>query len=193
MDGKLDICNRALAFLGQEGITSFEDTAESARRCRLFYDACRREILRAHEWGFAVRLRPLALLKKGTEPLWPFVYAYPQDALFVCRVFGHADAAAGRPWREISFKGRRALACAIEEAHARYICDEEDPARFDPLFSRALALALAADLCLSLTGDYTLGQNLLQQYARTLDEARRANMTEWLERPHGSSVFVEAR
>lgn len=195
MDGKLDICNRALAFLGQEGISSFDDATESARRCRLFYDAVRRETLRAHEWGFALRTRPLALLKKAKDPLYPFVYAYPQEALFVCRVFDAADAgaAARRPWREFSFKGLRALACGAQKACARYICDEDDPARFDPLFARALALALAADLAQPLTGDGTLEQALIRKYASALDEARRANMTERLERTEGESSFLEAR
>ena len=48
MISKIDICNMALAHLGQEPISSIKQDNERARRCDLFYETVKREVLRTH-------------------------------------------------------------------------------------------------------------------------------------------------
>ena len=52
---------------------------------------------------------------------------------------------------------------------------------------------MAADLAVTLTGDNTLAQQVLQKYTLALQEARRSNMSERFDVRAGRSAFVEAR
>ena len=48
-----DICNMALAYIGQGRIASIEEESEEAIQCSMFYDHLRRKLLSEHRWGFA--------------------------------------------------------------------------------------------------------------------------------------------
>lgn len=196
MISKIDICNLALAHLGQMPVSSLEQEDEQARRCRLFYDPVRREVLRTHNWRFANAQASLVLVENdvdgdGTQ----YTYAYPPDCLFLRKV-----CAAARPDREISFQELyrkdlpgRVIVCAAPHAYALYTRDVTDTTIFDPAFVKAFSLALAADLALTLTGDMNLAQRIFQKYSLSLEEARRSNMTESFEIHQAKSTFVEHR
>ena len=83
--------------------------------------------------------------------------------------------------------------CGLPKAQAEYTRDITDEAQFDPAFVKAFSLALAADLAVTLTGDNTLAQQVLQKYTLALQEARRSNMSERFDVRAGRSAFVEAR
>ena len=192
---KIDICNMALAHLGQEPIASLSQEDEKARRCSLFYEPVKREVLRTHNWAFAGSVASLALLAahKATDG-W-YAYAYPQDCLFLRRVFGGAGGPKNTPFKEVFDQDlhARVILSPVEQARAEYTRDITDENLFDPAFAKAFALALAADMAVALTGDQNLSQQLLQKYAWTLEEARRSNMSERLDIHRSSSAFAEAR
>ena len=195
MISKLDICNIALAHLGQEPISSLGQEDERARRCALFYEPVRKEVLRTHNWAFAASQITLALLAGDGGLQWPYMYAYPQDCLFLRRVFS-----SGTQDREGAFKEgfnqdlhARVIFCGIGQARAEYTRDVQDESQFDPAFVKAFSLALAADLAVALTGDNTLARTVLQKYTLVLEEARRSNMSERFDVRRGRSSFVEAR
>lgn len=195
MVSKLDICNIALAHLGQEPISSLGQEDERARRCSLFYEPVKKEVLRTHNWAFAGSQISLALLAGDGGPQWPYMYAYPQDCLFLRRVF-----AAGPKGRDGAFKEvfnqdlhARVILSGIEQARAEYTRDVNDESLFDPAFVKTFSLALAADLAVALTGDSTLAHTVLQKYTLVLDEARRSNMSERFDVHRAESAFVEAR
>ncbi len=50
----LELCQMALAHLGEARITSLDDTTAAARACNLHYKPTRREVLRSHRWNFAL-------------------------------------------------------------------------------------------------------------------------------------------
>ena len=63
-----DICNMALAYIGQGRIASLEEKGEEAVQCKLFYNHLRRKLLSEYRWNFAERYVKLALLdKKNTK------------------------------------------------------------------------------------------------------------------------------
>lgn len=196
MISKIDICNLALAHLGQMPVGSLEQEDEQARRCRLFYDPVRREVLRTHNWRFANTLAELALVQTDEEEsLGQYTYAYPSDCLFLRKVY-----ASAQPDREVSFQELyrknipgRIIVCNAAHARALYTRDVTDTTLFDPAFVKAFSLALAADLALTLTGDMNLSQRIFQKYSLSLEEARRSNMTESFEIHQAKSVFVEHR
>ena len=192
---KIDICNMALAHLGQEPISSLRQEDERARRCNLFYAAVKKEVLRTHNWGFASRIAALSLLAKKEGPSSLYTYAYPQDCLFLRRVFGEGRGLSKTPFKEVFDQDLhcRVILTPIAQAKAEYTRDILDENLFDPAFTKAFSLALAADLAVALTGDQTLAQQMLQKYSWTLEEARRSNMAERLDIHQGTSAFVEAR
>ena len=54
MASKTEICNRALAAIGQDEILTLDDSSKAARCCRIFYDPVRRRLQRKHSWVFAL-------------------------------------------------------------------------------------------------------------------------------------------
>lgn len=192
---KIDICNMALAQLGQEPISALEQDNERARRCRLFYHPVRQEVLRTHHWAFACGLTDLALLADEPDENGRYSYAYPQDCLFVRKVFAPGRGHHPCAFQELYRKDlqARVILCAAEQARAEYTRDVRDESMFDPAFAKAFSLALAADLAITLTADGSLSQRILQKYTLALDEARRSNMTENFDVRPGESTFVEHR
>ena len=151
--------------------------------------------MRTHNWAFARGTIQLALVRQENSQTWPYWYAYPQDCLFIRRVFSANTPHQAQPFEERYSQDMsgRVIGCAVPQASAEYTRKVGDESIFDPAFVKAFSLALAADLAFSLTADAGLGQRILQKYTLALDEARRSNMTENFERPMSESAFVECR
>lgn len=195
MVSKIDICNLALAHLGQEGISSLTQEDEGARRIHLFYEPVKAEVLRTHNWAFALVREPLVLLEDPSAPAYPYLYQYPADGLFVRKVFAGAEGRKPYPFKEVYRRriNQRAVQTPAPQAVAEYTRDVQDATQFDPAFVKAFALALAADLALTLTGDEALCRLMLGRYSQCLEEARRSNMSEGFEIPPADSAFVGVR
>lgn len=194
MVSKIDICNLALAQLGQEPVMALTQSEERSRRLNLFYEPVKQEVLRTHNWAFAAAEEPLGLLETRNHPL-PYVYQYPLDALYIRRVFQPGTTRQNGLFREVYIKSGnlRALKSNLQDAYAEYTKNVGDETLFDPAFVKSFSLALAADLAVALTGDVSLSRQILQKYTLSLDEARRSNMSEEMTERIPSSAFVEAR
>lgn len=83
---KIDICNLALAHLGQASINAISDENERARKCKLFYDVALGETLRAHPWKFAENTAPLALLDVHADG-WAFAPTSTPQTPPTCKRF----------------------------------------------------------------------------------------------------------
>lgn len=195
MISKIDICNMALAQIGQEPISSTGQDDERARRCNLFYEPVKQEVLRTHNWAFAGSVVSLAPVAAETEGEWPYAYAYPQDCLFLRRVFAPGPGGRAGAFKEVYHQDMHArlILSGVPQARAEYTRDVKDEALFDPAFVKAFSLALAADLAVTLSGDAALAQRVLQKYTLALDEARRSNMTENFDVCRAESAFVNGR
>ena len=195
MVSKIDICNLALAHLGQEGISSLTQDDERARRIHLFYEPVKAEVLRTHNWAFALVREPLVLLEDPSAPAYPYLYQYPADGLFVRKVFAGESGRKPFEFKEVYRRriNQRAIQTQAPQAVAEYTRDVQDATQFDPAFVKAFSLALAADLALTLTGDEGLSRLMLTRYVQSLEEARRSNMSEEFQIPPAESVFMEAR
>lgn len=197
MVSKIDICNLALAHLGQEPISSLTQEDERARRLNLFYEPVKAEVLRTHNWAFATVQEPLIRLEDPSAAPYPYLYQYPVEALFVRQITDPAYPGKKYPFREV-FRRRlnqRAVETPAPQAVAEYTRQVKDETQLDPAFVKAFALALASDLALALTGDNALAKLLFNRYAASLDEARRSNMCEELSLPgrREESAFLEVR
>lgn len=84
MASDVDICNAALANLGDSATVSSIDPPEGsaqAERCAQFYPMARDQLLEMHDWSFATRRTILTQLDVTTPNQWAYAYAVPSDML----------------------------------------------------------------------------------------------------------------
>ena len=166
MASAVDICNLALAHIGDEANVSSispPDGSVQADHCYRFYPIARDAVLEMHNWKFAVKRVPLALLDETPPAEWAFAYQYPQ-CLKVLAVY-QADTAtpaserlifdqseflnkpASAPFTVESLQdGTQVIYTNMEDATAMYIGRVTDTSKFSPLFVVALSRLLASYL-----------------------------------------------
>lgn len=161
MASDVDICNLALAHLGDTATVASLDPPEGSAQsehCARFYPIARDALLELHPWGFSTRRVTLALIGSGW-PEWDYAYAQPSDALNIIAVLppGATDdysqgvpAAAGGAYVpqafscEVDGSGNDVILTDQADAVLRYTCVMADTARFSPLFVMALSWHLAS-------------------------------------------------
>ena len=170
MASEVQICNLALAKIGDEQITSLSDNSKAARLCNLIYEPTRDAALRAHPWNFAVKRVALAL--SATAPAYEFdsQFALPTDFL---RLLGTDMLDTAKLSVEGSF-----LLCNEDAIIIKYVARIEDPNQFDWLFIEALSARLAAEMAIQMADSRTLSVDLFNLYSSKLAEARTADATE---------------
>lgn len=151
MSSVVDICNLALAHIGDDATIASIDPPEGsaqAEHCARFYPVARDSLLEMHPWNFALRrISPASL----SIPVWSWAYAYaaPSNMLKVLAVLppSAGSDAESQPYEtESADDGSVIIRTDQETASLRYIVRVDDPTRFPPLFTEALSRLLAAYL-----------------------------------------------
>jgi len=182
----VEICNNALQHLGANPIMALDDGSKEASYANQFYAQTRDAILRAHPWNFAIRRQALA--KAATAPIFGFANAFTLPADPYCLRVLETDP----PEAYYKIEGRSLL--TDEGAISiRYIASEEDPSRFDPLFTEALAAALAAKLAFPVVESATLQKLMIELAIAKLAEARSIDSQEGSTDPASIDVLVNVR
>ncbi len=161
MASEVDICNIALAHLGDDATVASLDPPEGsaqAEHCARFYPVARDSLLEMHTWAFASRRIALAPLGSGWQE-WRFAYAQPADALNIIAVLPpdatddySVDGAMGgryvpQPFScETNANGADVIYTNQENAVLRYSALVVDTTRFSPLFVMTLSWHLASML-----------------------------------------------
>lgn len=154
----LDICNLALAKLGEAPLAGIDLNGPPASRlCYMHYHPTRREVLVTNRWSFAIAEAVLSSSEEpspATSDLPRYLpHALPLDCLRVLEVSSHGWTLRGR-----------SVFCPKQTIRLRYISDVEDPTVFDPLFTDAFCTLLACKLCIPLTASTTARQMLMEEY-----------------------------
>lgn len=142
-NNETDLVNTALSHLGKGSIRSLEqDSSNAAEHARRLYPQARDAMLESHPWGFAQKIAQL--VESGETPLFGYAHAYelPQDFLDIVGF----DTGDNCPPPRHRISGRLLYADQGAPFYLRYTVREPNVTRFSPLFFRALALRLAADL-----------------------------------------------
>lgn len=190
---QVELCNVALAHLGEARIAAMGDDTVAARACALHYGPVRDEVLRSHRWNFAIGRA--ALTAAAAPPFgWAKAFTLPTDCL---RALEINDNEVGDWISETwAIEGRQVLTNA-ETVNLVYVKGLGDAALTDPLFAQAFALKLAAALSETIRGATGKTAELLQLYdARTAPLARRIDANEGRRRKGllpMNSLFVRAR
>jgi hypothetical protein len=163
MATRTEICNQALALLGESPITSYDaDNTAVAGACRAFYPSARDACLRDHPWGFA-KLR-VQLAEAATTPVygWDHQHILPADYIRLL----HVENVSKDEWE---VEGRMVLSdlATVKCQYIRRVAEGE----FDPLFEKALAAYLASELSYPITESNTKGQQMFSLYGLRKEQA----------------------
>tara|TARA_R110000744_G_scaffold120327_2_gene224208 strand:- start:368 stop:949 length:582 start_codon:yes stop_codon:yes gene_type:complete len=170
MASEVQICNLALAKVGDEQITSLTENSKAARLCNLVYEPMRDTTLRSHPWNFAIQRVELAVSTDTPSYEYNAQFALPSDFL---RLLGTnmLDAA------KFTVEGNLLL-CNASALKIKYIYQVTDPNKFDWLFIEALSARIAAELSIAMTDSRTLTVDLFNLFSTKLADARSADATE---------------
>lgn len=163
MASEIDLCNLALAHLGDAATVSSIDPPEGsaqAEHCARFYPIARDALLEMHTWGFATKRVQLAPVVNAWLE-WDYAYAVPNNAVNLIAVMPpdstddytqSVPASAGGTFvpkeftTEILDNGTQVILTDQPDAVLRYTAIVTDPTTFSPLFIVALSWHLASFL-----------------------------------------------
>ncbi len=171
MSSQTAICNRALEFLGQPGITSLNSSQPAAKSLRRVYAESRRSVLEDHPWSFAKKRA--ALPASATAPVFGFAYGYPVPSDFVRLI-----AIENEPRFDIEADPSGSQWIVTDSAsplNIIYIYDIEDTGRYPPSFVDAFAARLAFDVCEDITQSNSKNQANAERYQAYLLKAKTLN------------------
>ena len=150
------ICNLALARLGQPAITTIEgdDLAWVEELMALHYPQTRRRLLRGGTWNFA-KERAAVTAASGVTPAFGFgnAFALPVDYLRFLTL-GNIDEDNPLLPTLYDIRGRYIYTDETDDSdtiYLSYIKDETNVAVWDALFQNLARLELASDVCYRFT------------------------------------------
>jgi len=152
MASVVDVVNTALSMIGDAAeVTSIDpaDGSAQADHAARFYPTARDETLQRHTWRFATKRRSLSELSENPVDHWAYAYALPTDCIQPVAVLlpESTDDTKTQDFEvESSDDGTDILYCNVEDAVLKYVWRQTDTTRWSPLFTRAVARRLAADL-----------------------------------------------
>lgn len=167
----VEICNIALARIGDARIADINADDEKARLCNLFYDQTRDEVLREHAWSFAQGRSLLASLSGDNLTGYDYRYQLPLDCLYVRKLIDAEGESYGDLTNDYQIEGRE-LHTDVNPCAIRYTKKVTDPGKFDSQFVEAVSLKLASKLALKLSGKQQIEGSMIQQYMIVLQNAK---------------------
>ncbi len=186
MASTVGICNSALIKIGADRIMALTDDSKNARLCNEQFEKLRDEVLRVHQWNFAIARAKLAQL--ATTPAFGFSYEYQLPADWLRTLSVHADE-GGRSSPRFKAEGGKILTDS-SVTYLRYVRRITDPNSFDPLFLEALAFRLAAELAMPIAQSNTLKKIMEERYDTSIRKARGTDAQDDFpdEMPEGSWI-----
>lgn len=181
-----DICNDALAALGQSKfIADLNEASQAARLCNRFYSKMRDATLRDYPWQFALAEAALAEVDE-TVKHWDYAYRYPTDCVFARSIMTDTRASevvgggSTIPFEVMADSKRHGKLIVTDEPDATlaYTAQITDPYAFDALFAQALSWRIAWALSMPLTKEPDLGKYALDNYKIAIAQARAASISE---------------
>lgn len=183
MASTTQIVNRALQLVGQEPISSLDESTPSAKTCKLAWDDVKNAVLRSHAWASVSKRVRLSRLAE--TPAWEFQYYYqlPSDFLRIVEV---------EPQSVYTREGNRLLSNE-KELSILYVHETEDVNLFGPILSMAIAYKLASEIAYKFTASTSLEGRLNQKYEDILAEARGVDAREKKRKKTHKTNWLKAR
>lgn len=161
MASQTAICNQALIQVGHDTLAAVDTSTPKGRKLLAAWPIVLDALLAAHAWGFATKR--VVLQQLATAPVWGYDYAYqlPSDCLRVLEVY---------PDSEFQIESGQILSDE-DEMSIKYVCRVSQTGFFSPIFTLALADALAVQVCYGLEGSAQKRASLEKIAAESLARA----------------------
>lgn len=153
MPSVVDICNLALARIGDEATVTSIDPPEGssqAEHCARFYPIARDTLLELHDWRFATKRVLLALSANSGLFEWGYAYALPSNLIRALKVLPQTASAQNdtEDFEQMVDANdvQVILTNCCDSASLIYTARVTDTTRFTPLFVDAMGWLLASYL-----------------------------------------------
>ena len=162
----VQICNLALARLGDARITTLADATAQAQYCTLFYVQTVAELQAEFDWQFC---RKLVNLTSSTTPLggYTFQYALPSDYIRSIRLANIDESENFGQWEILGSSLQTNFASPVT---LDYIANIADTTKFPAIFTELLGVKLAGVLAMPLTGSKDLFKQCIELYGAMLQK-----------------------
>jgi len=176
MASAIEICNLALAQLGQTKITNLlAPTNASEELCALHYPLVRDALLEQAEWSFSIA-RHTFDNGATSSANWGYSCRFPigNDFLRILFVSNNQDEEQYNP----SFRWAKednAILADSKVIYVKAIKRVEDTTKFPPMFVQAISSRLALELCIPLTENQKLYSQLERSYFNKVQSAATIN------------------
>lgn len=180
MASVVEICNHALARVGQPPIVNIEDGDRLSRLCKLHYEPKRDDLLRAYRWKFAIKRASLPKLSSNPEFGYSYQYQQPVDCLRVLSV-NELDREFDPDLDPTIWdvEGNTIVTDEASPIKVKYIRQVTDPNTFDASFRTALSAYLAYYFVPSLREvEGNISGALLEEFEYHITKARGINAIE---------------
>ena len=149
----IQICNLALARLGDARIAALSDATAQAQYCSLFYAQTLEELQTEFDWQFCRKLA--SLTADATPPAFGYArrFAAPSDFLRLIRLNGIDEDENFSKWEIVDGFIHTDLAAPAQIEYIAHVTDED---KFPAVFVEIFSAKLAANLALPLTGSKEL-------------------------------------
>lgn len=183
MASKLDICNRALAKLGQNPITSMAGTDKVSVACNNAFEPVKDSILRSHPWNVTMTRTKLTGATTTDIPEYDYQYTLPSDLIKIIQIYMPA-------WKDWAREGNLLLTNEGPDIYLRYqknltyVTDTEQT-DFDAMLIEVIAAKLSYELAETITQSNTKKAEAKTDYMEIMREAKKNDAQE------GSSASFE--
>jgi hypothetical protein len=171
--------------LGKARIDSFDDSSEEAELCSQLYPNAVRHVLEDGAWTFATGRGIIGTSEASDVFDLPYRYNLPGDPEIV-RILS-VDDGTGTYAAKWLREGDKILADFDGSLYYKAVQYVEDSQQFSAQFCRALALLLASDLAIPLSGNVKISDELEGKYRAALKRAEATDSQQ------GSGEVVKAR
>lgn len=169
----LEAANRALVLIGVAPIGSLLDNTQSARVINGLLPDTKKVVLNEFPWSFALRIEPL-VPRAGSIAGYLHTFQYPANALNVQRVY---DSTGFRGLAEFRIV-EGLIAANISSGTVEYTAHVEDLFLWPRQIAECLAVRLASDAAISLSGDARLSMAMLEKYMKLAGAASQTSVSE---------------
>ena len=163
----VQICNLALARLGDARISSLSEQTAQAQYCTLFYAQTVEELQTDLDWQFCRKLASVSA--DGTPPAFGYAnrFALPADFLRILRVNGIDEDENFSKWEIVGGFLHTSLTGPVQ---LDYVANVTTTTEFPSIFVELLTAKLAAHLALPLTGSKELFGQMMEIYTATIQK-----------------------
>lgn len=164
----VSIANLALSKIGEtDRLNTPDDDKHTARSIAAVWSLARQAAIRDHSWNFAMRRKGLTAEALDEAPYpWARSFPLPSESLRLIEVLGFNK-------REYQLEGGSVLSNSLGPVYIRYLIDEPESAKWDPLFAEAFACKLALLVGKTIAGESFNEGDAQQEYKRALSAAKR--------------------